>query len=300
MMTVTQRIWLGFCVTVLVIVFVSIHWLMNFNRLQTFWEQEAQGHRITAEMNGLMLDVKRAETAIFAYLISREIRQLETWQIARAELPERTERLRKLLPESAPHRSLLESISRTIDDRMQTFKRMLNATRQQDPHTPFSGVLDTLFQQQSSDLQAFSTEFFAIQNDLLQQMRSDTVQQQAQNSQYVTMGGIIIALALLLMTISTVVSIRRPLRSLINGAARLGDGDLQHRIDITRHDEFGQLALQFNVMAEHIASNALQLSQALKFSETVLHTSPIAMGVYQSNGYCILANEAFAKLVGLS
>lgn len=40
------------------------------------------------------------------------------------------------------------------------------------------------------------------------------------------------------------------------------------------------------------------LSETLNFNETILMYSPLSMGVYAENGQCILANDAYAKLVG--
>lgn len=40
------------------------------------------------------------------------------------------------------------------------------------------------------------------------------------------------------------------------------------------------------------------LSEALEFNETILIHSPLPMGVYAEDGQCVLANDAYAKLVG--
>lgn len=53
-------------------------------------------------------------------------------------------------------------------------------------------------------------------------------------------------------------SIRRPVALLVEGADRVGHGDLGHRIDYAVHDELGHLARRFNDMAE-----ARQAQQAL-------------------------------------
>lgn len=42
----------------------------------------------------------------------------------------------------------------------------------------------------------------------------------------------------------------------------------------------------------------LRLQEALAFTETILTDSPVPMGVYQGAGQCVLANEAYASLVG--
>jgi diguanylate cyclase (GGDEF)-like protein/PAS domain S-box-containing protein len=49
-------------------------------------------------------------------------------------------------------------------------------------------------------------------------------------------------------------------------------------------------------LEETVAERTQRLSEALNFSETVLLSSPLAMGVYTSIGRCVLANTAYARL----
>jgi len=44
----------------------------------------------------------------------------------------------------------------------------------------------------------------------------------------------------------------RPIQHLRDGARLLGEGGLHHRLEIKTHDELGELALEFNVMAEKL------------------------------------------------
>jgi diguanylate cyclase (GGDEF)-like protein/PAS domain S-box-containing protein len=52
-----------------------------------------------------------------------------------------------------------------------------------------------------------------------------------------------------------------------------------------------------DVLSKAEAANH-ELASLLKFNETIILTSPLPMGVYADTGECIIANEAFAKLVG--
>ena len=61
-------------------------------------------------------------------------------------------------------------------------------------------------------------------------------------------------------------SVARPLARLGEGAARLGQGDLDTRIDIDSEDEFGALAAQFNAMTDSLRRNQETLVQAEKLA----------------------------------
>jgi PAS domain S-box-containing protein len=56
---------------------------------------------------------------------------------------------------------------------------------------------------------------------------------------------------------------------------------------------------EVNATLEHtVAERTRELSEALDFNRTVLLQSPLPMGVYDANGRCVLANGAYADLVG--
>lgn len=56
----------------------------------------------------------------------------------------------------------------------------------------------------------------------------------------------------------------RPLRSITEGARVLGEGELDHRIDVTSGDEMGELATSFNRMASELEEKALSMRKRTK------------------------------------
>jgi signal transduction histidine kinase len=75
-------------------------------------------------------------------------------------------------------------------------------------------------------------------------------------------------------------SIARPIRALIGGARAVGQGDLAQRIQVTRRDEIGQLAEEFNRMAANLEqAHAELLRQAedrLRLVEEVQQAQKLA------------------------
>ena len=87
------------------------------------------------------------------------------------------------------------------------------------------------------------------------------------------LGGGILLSGILVMALTTPLLgqlIIRPMEQLRAGAEQIGSGDLNHRINIFRHDEVGQVAIAFNHMADRLRDREEELilarDQALRAS----------------------------------
>jgi len=77
---------------------------------------------------------------------------------------------------------------------------------------------------------------------------------------------LLLMLAVSLMTVQYVqLRIVKPMEQLRDGADRIGRGDLQHRIDLPRKDEIGQLASAFNTMAADLEKQQGNLQKAIAY-----------------------------------
>lgn len=72
--------------------------------------------------------------------------------------------------------------------------------------------------------------------------------------------------------------ITRPIRKLVAGAAEIGSGNLAHRIDVDSHDEIGELAVAFNLMAANLATTTAsrdeldrEVTERKRAEETIKH-----------------------------
>lgn len=91
-------------------------------------------------------------------------------------------------------------------------------------------------------------------------------------------GAIALAVSAVLVVMFAVVAsgrLARPIRALRNGVRRIGEGDLDHRVDIPVAEDFAQLASVFNGMAGRLAESYRTLEQTVAdrtMALTAVHT----------------------------
>jgi signal transduction histidine kinase len=86
-----------------------------------------------------------------------------------------------------------------------------------------------------------------------------------------TLVGILLVLGLLYLLIRWMIS---PLKQIQQSITRIGSGELDHRITINRHDEFGKLSSEINAMADDI-QNMLEAKRQLLLAISHELRSPI-------------------------
>ncbi len=105
---------------------------------------------------------------------------------------------------------------------------------------------------------------------------------------------------------STVLTRRilRPLSVLGQTARRLGDGDMEVRAKVTRQDEIGALAGDFNLMADRLAqyrkSSLGELLQAQQQAQAAIDSLPDPVLIFDLGGRLLGANQAADRILHVS
>jgi PAS domain S-box-containing protein len=113
---------------------------------------------------------------------------------------------------------------------------------------------------------------------------------------------LVIAVAVIL-ALSTVRTILRPIRAVTESALAIGAGDLNQVVPVMSRDELGQLASAFNTMARQLRdyrqSHQTQLFRAQQTSQATINSFPHPVLVVDVEGRVELANPAACGILGV-
>lgn len=92
--------------------------------------------------------------------------------------------------------------------------------------------------------------------------------------------------------------LHRPLQQLLDGAQRIGNGDLEHRIEIQGHNELVLLGKSFNRMAAHLQQRAGQLLRSETLYRHLVQDALDGIFVVDQELRFIEVNEKFCEMFG--
>ncbi len=109
--------------------------------------------------------------------------------------------------------------------------------------------------------------------------------------------GLVLAAGIgLAMTLSR--GLHRPMRQLIDGAQRIGNGDLEHRIEMQGRNELVLLGKSFNRMAAHLQQRERQLQRSEALYRRLVQDALDGIFVVDRDLRFIEVNETFCEMFG--
>ena len=146
----------------------------------------------------------------------------------------------------------------------------------------------------------------------IRELNQDQMQKASQNASetasrsrvWFTAGMIGTALLAALLAWRTARSVARPVRELKKAAAAIGAGNLNQSVPILSHDELGELAETFNLMARQLRdlrqSNQARFLRTQQTSQATIDSFPDPVLVIDLEGRVELANPAARRVLGVS
>ncbi|MDR3751339.1 MAG: ATP-binding protein [Terracidiphilus sp.] len=109
-------------------------------------------------------------------------------------------------------------------------------------------------------------------------------------------------LAAFLVELATVYFVLRPIRRVARDAHRIAQGNLEHRVEWSSHDDFGVIATELNRLASRLRelrdSEAGRRQMEFQLSDAVLQSIFEPIIVTDGKGHILKVNQAAAELLG--
>ncbi len=90
-----------------------------------------------------------------------------------------------------------------------------------------------------------------------------------------------------------------PLRSLAEGAQKIAEGELGHRVEVFAEDELALLVSTFNEMSAKLEANSAEITQRRRYIETVLLSLPTGVVSLNADGKISTINPAARKIMNI-
>jgi PAS domain S-box-containing protein len=141
----------------------------------------------------------------------------------------------------------------------------------------------------------------AIEQDLssVQQENLETNARVEQVTLFAIVGSIGASLFAIIVGLSIALSVSRNVNKLKIGSARLAGGDFSSQIEVSSHDELGELATAFNKMSASLRSSYLRLALEKERDETLLESMNEGMIALDDKGTIVLINSVATAMFGL-
>lgn len=91
----------------------------------------------------------------------------------------------------------------------------------------------------------------------------------------------------------------KPLRAVVEGARRIGEGRLEHRIGVQNKDEIGEVARSFNKMAEDLGAREREIAAERDKTKLIVNELDDAIVVYDKEYRIFLMNPKAERLLGV-
>jgi PAS domain S-box-containing protein len=225
--------------------------LYTFSRIQDVQQEHEFAHKLNAA-------VSRLDTITYEYLMYREQRMLDQWQIVYAQARDEMEAYR-----GKSEQDELQQFAGLASklNRLQEIFSNLTAYGQSGEGPTLAGLQDQDPKAQDLLQARLVSQLLMVSDDIKRISTSMAenayarVQGLQEHSYWIIAGAaVLLALVITSLCLFIVRSISQPMTQLLDGIRTIGQGDLTHTISVTSKDEIGDLASAFNRMTSNLST----------------------------------------------
>ncbi len=249
-MKIGTRILLAFMTLVVSFAIVGFIGYQNQERLgKTKWWIE-HTYIVLAKLDAISEQISKTESTVRAYVIMSDENLIQSWSTFQINLNRDLDELQDLIKDNPNQQTRIDRLKPLIENRIDGLQHIINERKS---HGKDAKVLLSYKQMEiSKQISGMLSEMKQEELNLLQK-RNDEINKLVHESEQVMFVLIFVALLLAASSVTIVIkSISRGVNDLMDGADRIGKGDLEYRIESTSKDELAKVAESFNLMSAQL------------------------------------------------
>jgi methyl-accepting chemotaxis protein len=267
-MTIGRKITVGFAVVLAILVIVG--WMAHGSTtgfIETS-EEVSRAHAILEHLEAAVSAVKDVETAARGYVITGQDHFLAPMEQAAVEVPRTLQALRDSVRDPAQRRRLA-ALEPLIETKMKDSRAKVDLRRERGLEAAMASIEEGSGQRVMEDIRRAADEMQDEQRVLLGR-RSDEAKRTARTTIWVIGLGTVVALIVTLVAGLLIGrSITGGVFALLRGAEIIGQGALDHRIEVATRDELATLAAALNRMSENLRTTTVSAQTERRARERV-------------------------------
>src|SRR5918998_243258 len=302
-MTIARKLWLGFGALILVFLVTSLIVVFSERTVESALDEigDVEGPSSDAA-HEMQINALEISQDVLEYLDTGDPRYREQLEDARADFEEFQARHAELV-DTPTGREHVEQIDSLYQEYVAAGQSLIDEYDERAANV--DGPVQEPDPREFLEVEANLNNFLNEEVDTWTDQQLDEAERDADNavrSVYTSML-VLLLLGLLVGSLAAYFTTRGIIRSvykLEEGARRIGQGDLEHRIELDTRDEIGEVAVTFNEMAERRKKAEEELQESQKRFEQLFNQSVDALVVHDESGRIVDCNTEAYRSLGYS
>jgi methyl-accepting chemotaxis protein len=248
-MTIGRKLGLAFGLALGVLVVIGWVAYRNTARLIETSDRVAHSYRLSTELRDVTIRVLSIESGGRGYAITGEERFLGSYHAAVAGIEQDLKDVADLTAGNAKQQSRLQSLKPLVSEKVDWAARLIRLRQEKGSDAAAAMVREGTGQKLTEEIHGLIDEMRSEEDETLTQRDTEARRTADVTFRTISYGTALAVLLVLSVGFLITRSITVPVRRLMEGARQLGEGKLEHHIDVAGRDELGNLGSAFNHMA---------------------------------------------------
>jgi methyl-accepting chemotaxis protein len=294
-MTIGRKIGAGFAVPLVLLIGLGWTAIHTTSKLAETSAWVAHTHEVLERLERTSALLRIVESEERGFILTGEDAYLESYNAARAELPANLKVLRDLTGDNPVQQRRLDALEPLVRSKLDYAEWSVRLRREKGLEATSIEMRGDRGRRLIDDVRRAVAEMKGEEQTLLVRRQNEANEAVTTTTSLFALGSLLAFVAVAATAYALTRSIRRSVQRLMDGATKVGAGQLDHRIEVGTDDEIGDVARAFNLMTEKLRVSMVSADTeavARRKSETLVEALRDAINRLASAAAEVLASTS--------